>query len=54
VITAAWLYTISFIFTNYWSYHASPLKVKNKLEQRLRQQEQRFSKLAADTALLYA
>lgn len=54
VITAAWLYTISFIFINYWSYHSSPEKVKNKLEQRLRRQEQRFSTALQDTAFMQA
>jgi two-component system nitrogen regulation sensor histidine kinase NtrY len=54
IITAAWLYTISFVFINYWSYHASPEKVKSKLEQRLQAQELRFEKVASDTVLLYA
>lgn len=54
IITAAWLYTISFIFINYWSYHSSPKKVKSKLEQRLRQQEKKFGEVLSDTALLYS
>ncbi len=53
LITAAWLYTISFIFINYWSYHASPLKVKNLLEERIEQTEEKFTSIIADTALLY-
>ncbi len=52
IITAAWLYTISFIFINYWNYNASPQKVKAKLEQRLADQEQRVKEIVADTALL--
>ncbi len=52
IITAAWLYTISFIFINYWSYYSSPQKVKSKIEQRLREQEQKFDKVMADTSLL--
>ena len=52
IITAAWLYTISFIFINYWSYHSSPRKVQNKLEQRLRTLEAEFNEVAADTAQL--
>ena len=52
IITAAWLYTISFIFSNYWSYHSSPQKVKNKLEQGLQQQEKQFAGIISDTALL--
>lgn len=53
LITAAWLYTISFIFINYWSYHASPLKVKNLLEERIGQSEERFSAIISDTGRLY-
>lgn len=52
LITAAWLYTFSFIFINYWNYNASPQKVRKKLEQRFLQQEERFAEIAADTALL--
>ncbi|MES2006348.1 MAG: HAMP domain-containing sensor histidine kinase [Bacteroidota bacterium] len=52
VITAAWLYTISFIFINYWSYNSSPQKVKSKIEQRLRKQETGFAEILKDTALL--
>lgn len=54
IITAAWLYTISFVFSNYWSYHASPQKVSTTLEQRLQKQEQAFARAASDTALLAA
>ncbi len=54
IITAAWLYTISFIFSNYWSYSSSPQKVRNNLEQRLWKQEGVFSKISSDTALLYS
>lgn len=53
LITAAWLYTLSFIFINYWNYHSSPEKVKHKLEQRLRREEQRFDTAIADTAFLH-
>lgn len=52
IITAAWLYTISFIFINYWSYHSSPQKVKSKLENRLQGMERRVNALLADTASL--
>jgi two-component system nitrogen regulation sensor histidine kinase NtrY len=52
IITAAWLYTLSFIFINYWSYHSSPQKVQNKLEQHLLEQEKRFAKVIFDTVLL--
>ncbi len=53
LITAAWLYTISFIFINYWSYHASPQKVKNLLEERIEASEDRLAGILGDTALLY-
>lgn len=52
IIIAAWLYTISFIFTNYWSYHASPEKVKTTLEQSIHQEEQKINQLFSDTLLI--
>ncbi len=52
VITAAWLYTLSFIFSNYWSYHSSPQKVQSKIESRLHALEQRFETIVTDTALI--
>ena len=52
IITAAWLYTISFIFTNYWSYYSSPDKVKSKLEQRIHAEEKKINELSEDTALI--
>jgi len=54
IIIAAWLYTISFIFSNYWSYHSSPEKVKSKLEKRLKEEEARFENVLKDTATLYS
>lgn len=52
LITAAWLYTISFIFINYWSYNSSPQKVKSKLEQRIANNESRFQQISQDSNLL--
>ncbi|MDP1811888.1 MAG: ATP-binding protein [Sediminibacterium sp.] len=49
VITAAWLYTLSFIFINYWSYYSSPQKVKSQLENRLHQKERNFTAIIGDT-----
>lgn len=49
LITAAWLYTISFIFINYWSYNSSPQKVKSKLEQRIAINESRFQQISQDS-----
>ncbi len=50
-ITAAWLYTFSFVFTNYWSYGSSPVKVQTTLNNHIAQQENRFRQIAnsADT-----
>lgn len=52
IITAAWLYTISFIFSNYFSYNSGPEKVKENLESRIHREELKFKTLIADTALL--
>ncbi len=52
IITAAWLYTLSFIFSNYWNYNSSPEKVKQKLEQRIHHQEAAIASLLNDTAKL--
>ncbi len=52
LLIAAWLYTISFIFTNYWSYHASPDRVKYKLEQRIHKEEMNMEALSTDTAII--
>lgn len=49
IITAAWLYTISFLFINYWSYRSSPAKVKSSLEKRLTDQSKWVLDLANDT-----
>lgn len=53
-ITAAWLYTFSFIFINYWSYNSSPQKVKSKLEQQISKLEKKYYDLLSDTARLHA
>jgi len=52
LLIAAWLYTLSFIFTNYWSYYASPDRVKYKLEQRIHAEEKKMDLLSADTAII--
>lgn len=52
LITAAWLYTLSFLFTNYWSYRSSPVKVKTTLEKRLAAESKQIDILAADTLQL--
>ncbi len=52
IITAAWLYTLSFIVSNYRDYISSPQQVQNKLEQQLNQKEERVAFILADTGLL--
>jgi len=53
LIAAAWLYTISFIASNYWSYSSSPTKVKQSLETFLADKATEAAVLANDSALLY-
>ncbi len=54
IITAAWLYTISFIFTNYWSYSSSPASVRATLQKYIAAQENEFEKIIDDTANITA
>ncbi|MDE3235909.1 MAG: GHKL domain-containing protein [Bacteroidota bacterium] len=53
-IAAAWLFTISFIFSNYWTYDASPRKVQNKIEQQIQDREKQVNQIIDDTALLHS
>ncbi len=48
----AWLFTISFIFTNYWKRDSSPEKVRKKLETRFHNAENEIEQLAKDTPTL--
>lgn len=52
IITAAWLYTISFLFTNYFSYSSSTPKVAAALERYISEQEDKFETLVNDTVAL--
>ncbi len=52
LIGAAWLFTLSFIFSNYWSYTSSPQGVKKTLENYLHQHENSFEGFLKDTALI--
>lgn len=52
IITAAWLYTISFIFSNYFSYNSGPEKVKQNLARSIHDEEQVFDQLINDTTSL--
>lgn len=51
-IAAAWLYTFSFIFTNYFSYNASPKKVSSSLQEYIINQEKVFDRIINDTNAL--
>lgn len=52
LIIAAWLFTFSFLFSNYWSYYSSPQGVKRSLEKSLRQRELAFEDLLKDTTFV--
>ena len=52
LIIAAWMFTISFVITNYWVYDASPSKVKDKIEHKIQATEKKIKAFSKDTALL--
>ncbi|MBG9376552.1 HAMP domain-containing histidine kinase [Panacibacter sp. DH6] len=52
VIAAAWLYTISFLFSNYFAPDSSPSKVAKVLTQYLTAREEAFEEICKDTQLL--
>ena len=52
LIIAAWLYTISFIFSNYWFYTSSPKRVKQELESFVVKSEKKFDKLVSYYAVI--
>ncbi len=52
LIGAAWLFTLSFIFSNYWSYTSSPQGVTKNLENYLHGQEQDLYSFLKDTGLI--
>ncbi|HEX3024325.1 MAG TPA: hypothetical protein VHP12_03865, partial [Chitinophagaceae bacterium] len=52
IITAAWLYTLSYVVSNYWEYNSSPKRVQHKIQQQLNKKEERFNKIITDTALI--
>ena len=53
-IIAAWLYTISFVFTNYWSYSSTPHRVQSSLEKYIAAQEKKFDDLLQDNQKIEA
>ncbi len=52
LLTAVWLFTISFIITHYLAYDSSPLKVKSKLEKKIKNAEDAVVNIKNDTLLL--
>ena len=52
LIGAAWLFTLSFIFSNYWSYTSSPQGVRKNLENYLQKKEASFFTIIKDSGLL--
>ena len=54
LIAAAVLYSISFIFSNYWFYSSSPIRVQNQLELYLQKGEQNFKNFTQDSSLFQA
>lgn len=53
-ITAAWLYTFSFIFTNYLSSSSSTQKAAATVEKYIANQEEAFKRVVKDTATISA
>lgn len=54
LIIAAWLFTFAFLFNNYWSYYSSPHGVQRSLEGDIRERQQSFADLVADSAAVEA
>ncbi|MCC6287506.1 MAG: HAMP domain-containing histidine kinase [Chitinophagaceae bacterium] len=52
LIGAAWLFTLSFIFSNYWSYTSSPKGVKKSMEKYVWHNEEDFDHFLRDTSLI--
>lgn len=52
LLIAAWVYTFTFIFNNYWSKYASYRSVVKAFQKSLTERERRFSEWVADTSQL--
>lgn len=52
LIMAAWLFTLAFLFNNYWSYYSSPQGVKRSLEESIQEREQAFYRMSQDKQLV--
>jgi signal transduction histidine kinase len=54
LITAAWLFVISFLFSSFFSYRTSIKRATVKIEDHLQESQQNFHELIKDSARLYA
>lgn len=52
LLGAAWLFTLSFVFSNYWSYTSSPKGVQRSLEKYIAKQETEIKELVKQDSLL--
>ncbi|HJU45776.1 MAG TPA: hypothetical protein VJ647_03285, partial [Chitinophagaceae bacterium] len=52
ILAAAWLFTIAFIITNYWSNTTSVSYLRNSIESYIQEQEKDFENSIRDTALM--
>ncbi|MCU0321546.1 MAG: ATP-binding protein [Chitinophagaceae bacterium] len=52
LIAALWLYTVSFIISNYWTYYSSVEKSVKKIEEQVQKKEKQFLKYTQDSLLL--
>ena len=52
LITSAWLFTLSFVISNYWSYTSSERAVTRSLEAYINSNEQKVEELSANRTLL--
>ncbi|MGI8950417.1 MAG: ATP-binding protein [Chitinophagaceae bacterium] len=54
IITAAWLYTISFVFANYWSYNSSLQKAQTTLQHSIAKEENHFNEIIKNKGIVSA
>ncbi|HEX6915183.1 MAG TPA: hypothetical protein VF145_08065, partial [Chitinophagaceae bacterium] len=54
LIAALWLFAISFLVSNFFSYRTSLGRARNEVESQLQDSQERFHSLLRDTALLFA
>lgn len=52
LISAAWLFTISFIINNYWSGTATPFAIQKKIQRSINKTEEKITDLYKDSGLI--